>query len=177
MLGIQGSGKGTQSQKIAKKYGMLHICVGDLLKEQIDRKTKIGLEYAKDYANGKLASPETVFKILGKKLNSKITNKKGFILDGFPRNSIQLDWFEKHYFVNKCIHLNITKREAIGRLSKRNREDDNEEGIKNRIATYYEHTVPIVTYYKNQGKAVEINGNQSIENTFSEIEEKLYLKK
>jgi len=100
ILGIQGSGKGTQSLKLAKKYGMVHICVGDLLREHIEKKTKIGLEYEEDYKKGKFASDDVIFKMLDDVLHKKSTSKTGYILDGFPRTPSQFEWFQNHHFFN-----------------------------------------------------------------------------
>lgn len=170
MLGIQGSGKGTQSKKLSEKYGMLHICVGDLLRDHISKKTVIGLEYEKEYVKGNFAPDDIIFQMLDKELKKKESNKKGYILDGFPRSPSQMEWLDQHHFINKCVHLNITKRTALKRLKERNRPDDNDKSIKQRISDYFEKTAPLLEFYKKQHKVEEIDGSLSVEETFKNIE-------
>jgi len=170
IIGIQGAGKGTQSIKLAEKYGMLHISTGDILRRHISEKTKIGIEYEVECKKGNLAPDDILFKMIDEELSKKEVNKKGFILDGFPRTISQLEWFENHHFINKCIHLNITKKTSVERLKERNRSDDNDKAIKQRISDYFEKTVPIIEFYKKQNKVVEIDASQSINTTFEDIE-------
>lgn len=175
IVGIQGSGKGTQSQKLADKYGMMHISTGNILRYHIENQTTIGKSYEEDYKNGILASDEILFKMINEELRKKEVQKRGFILDGFPRTEAQLEWFSTRFFINKCIHLNITKKTAMERLIARGRDDDNPKAIKKRVSDFIKKTSKIVDYYKKEEKILEVNGEQKEDDVFKEIETLLHL--
>ncbi|MBS3094829.1 nucleoside monophosphate kinase [Candidatus Pacearchaeota archaeon] len=197
--GVQASGKGTQSELVAKKFGIPHISMGDLLrnytgkyKKQIDETVK----------QGKLILVPWSIEIIKERI-SKPDCKKGFILDGFPRNLGQAEGLKKITDIDKVVEIVISDKEALRRLMGRRvcpkcgtsynvvtepkpkvdgicdkdgtkliqRNDDNEESIKTRLKVYHEETEPIMDFYK--GKVLKINGEQHIEKVQEEILGKL----
>lgn len=177
IFGAPGSGKGTQSEELIKKYGFAHISTGDLLRAEIKEATPLG-EKAKEFINaGKLVPDEVVIGMIENYLNE---NKpaKGIIFDGFPRTIPQADALEellsKHNTkIHGVLDLKVEEEELIDRLLKRGqasgRSDDNLETIKNRLEVYHNQTSPLVKYYAEKGTHHPIKGTGSV----SEITERL----
>ena len=88
LLGAPGSGKGTQSQRLAKKYGVPQVSSGDLLRDAVARATPLGSRAKKAMDAGELVSDDIVLALIRERLN-KADARRGFILDGFPRNIAQ----------------------------------------------------------------------------------------
>ena len=117
------AGKGTISSMICSKYNIPHISTGDLLRDEITRSTKIGLEIRQSMARGEFVSDELITKLLKKRLSNK-DSKKGYILDGYPRNIHQAEIYdnllkELSYDVGTVIFLDIDKEIAISRIKSR----------------------------------------------------------
>jgi adenylate kinase len=90
-LGAPGAGKGTQCKKLSTKFSLLHLSSGDLLREAVKNSTKAGLA-AKDYMDkGQLVPDQVLIDLFREKLSQPDECKKGFILDGFPRNRAQAE--------------------------------------------------------------------------------------
>jgi len=114
-VGPQGSGKGTQAKRIATKLGLCHISTGDLLREVVG---DLKVEVDRFMKEGKLVPDELIIRILKKKLESEEC-KKGFILDGFPRNLAQAEELEKIVDIDKVIEISISDEESVKRISGR----------------------------------------------------------
>jgi adenylate kinase len=178
ILGPQGSGKGTQAKLIAQKYGLTHISTGELFRNEINSGSELGKEIAAVTNSGELVSDEILFSILEK----ADFGDKGFILDGTPRNLPQAEAlnriFEKtNLKLDKVILVDLPYQISIDRMLNRakveNRADDNLETIKKRLDIYHKETVPVVDYYRSQGKILEVDGRPDIDTIFQEISQKL----
>lgn len=117
------AGKGTQSTKICDEYNIPHISTGDLLRDEIQRKTKIGLQIKENMSLGKFVPDEIITKILKKRLVEKDC-KKGYVLDGYPRNISQCETYEKileelGFPLGYVIFLNVDKSTLLSRISNR----------------------------------------------------------
>lgn len=117
------AGKGTQSIKVCDEYNIPHISTGDLLRDEIQRKTKIGLQIKESMALGKFVSDEVITKILKKRLLEKDC-KKGYVLDGYPRNIKQVKIYEEiltelGFPLGYVIFLNVDKDILFSRLLNR----------------------------------------------------------
>jgi len=117
------AGKGTISSKVCEKYNIPHISTGDLLRDEIAKATKLGIEIKDSIARGEFVTDEVITKLLRKRLSCKDT-KKGFILDGYPRNITQASIYdnlleELGYDIGNVIFLDITKEEAMKRALSR----------------------------------------------------------
>ncbi|MFH1366876.1 MAG: nucleoside monophosphate kinase [Patescibacteria group bacterium] len=118
IIGPQGSGKDTQSEMLARKRQIPFIVMGDLFRREIKSKSLIGLKVVKLMNQGILASDNLTFSLLKKRL-SKNDVKKGYILNGFPRNLKQAKMLEKIARIDLAIELWISDKESLRRLSGR----------------------------------------------------------
>lgn len=173
ITGIQGCGKSTHAKQLQHSYGFVHVCAGDLLRKHIDEGTEFGKSYQAAYNRGELAPNEVTCGIIGEALYGYLDDT--IILDGFPRNNEQLEWLEKNYNVSKCIEIVLPLDVSTRRLLTRGRSDDSEEGIKTRFDLYKKHTQPVIDYYREKGKLVEVNGDDTIDEVFDEIIKQLLL--
>ncbi len=182
IFGPPGSGKGTQSEKIAEKYRLIHLSTGDLLREEMKKDTSLGRQVKNYIEKGELVPDEVIIEQLYLKL-SEYKDAPGFIFDGFPRTIVQAEKLDKMLEKNN-IHINIVLnievdeeelvRRMMGRAQDSNRSDDKEDVINNRIDIYKEQTFPLINYYKNQGKIVNIDGMASVDKVFENICYALY---
>lgn len=118
LFGPQGSGKGTQAELLSKKYKIPHLVIGDILRKEIKAQTEIG-KVAMSYINqGKLVPDQLVNKIVRNEIK-KPKYKNGFILDGYPRNLVQLKFLEKLVNLSYIFELAISDKAVISRLSGR----------------------------------------------------------
>lgn len=177
LLGAPGSGKGTQAPKLMEKYQLFHISTGDMFRKEIASGSEIGLKAKSIIESGGLCPDDVTLDMLNSYL-SKLGDCKGYILDGVPRTLEQahmLDGinYDKPIEISKVVYIKIDKEEIIKRILKRaaelGRTDDTSEVAKNRTEQYFKLTHPLIEYYQKQGKLVEINGMQSIEEVFADI--------
>lgn len=179
IVGPSGCGKSTQAKLIAEKYGLTHLSMGQILRDEIAAGTGVGLE-AKSYVDqGVWAPDDLVFDMLVSKLQS--LNYQNFIIDGFPRVLNQGKIIE--FFLKKqnqpfslLIHLDVTFEEIMARRNKmgeefqdENRTDNTPEAITARQNSYNETIDPIKEYFKEKGKLFEVDGNRPIEPIFEDI--------
>jgi adenylate kinase len=178
LFGPPGAGKGTQSQKLIEKYGLIHLSTGDLLRGEISQGTELGLEAKKLMDAGILVPDEVVIGMISHKLDAN-KDAKGFIFDGFPRTVAQAEALDalletKKAPISGMIALEVTDNELEHRLLLRGKDsgrpdDANPEVIRKRIKEYNDKTAPVAGFYKNQGKFKSINGIGSIDEIFDAI--------
>ncbi|MGB0404533.1 MAG: adenylate kinase [Salibacteraceae bacterium] len=177
LFGPPGAGKGTQSDLLKEKFGLVHISTGDVFRA-LDPESELA-KLAKSYADkGNLVPDEITIKILESEVQ-KHKDIKGVIYDGFPRTTAQaeaLDSFlaNKETSVSMMLSLVVPEEELRSRLIARakvsGRADDADPVIiQNRIDTYNSSTAPVAAYYKAQGKLKEIDGVGSIEDIFNRL--------
>src|SRR5690606_12874276 len=181
LFGPPGSGKGTQSANIITAFGLEHLATGDLLRDEVKRETKLGLEAKGFMDQGQLVPDAVVIGMIGSKLEQS-PNARGFIFDGFPRTAAQaqaLDQLlqEKGTAIDTLLSLVVPEDELKRRLLSRGelsgRSDDNEEVIAKRIVEYRTKTEPVADYYAQQGKLVNIKGDGNIEATFELLQKEI----
>ena len=90
LLGAPGSGKGTQAQRLQKEHGLPQISTGDLLRKAVADKTALGQKAKKVMDAGELVPDEIVLGMIKERI-AQPDAKRGFLLDGFPRNTTQAD--------------------------------------------------------------------------------------
>jgi len=176
MIGPAGSGKGTQNKFIEKDFGYKPLSMGELLREEAKRKTKLGKKIKEIISKGNLIPLELASDLLFEKLKKEKSNK--ILMDGFPREYDQAAVFDyflhtQNFEIVAVIHLNISKKESIKRLLQRKRNDDTKKAITKRLEDYDNITKKVIHRYKEKEKLIEINGNQSVENVYKEIKRKL----
>ena len=186
LLGAPGSGKGTQSIILNKKLGIVQLSTGEIIRENIEKKTKLGLQVKNLVDIGEFVSDEIILSIISKRI-SEDDCSKGFILDGFPRNLNQASKFDeilltKDKKIDFVIELNVSKEDLYKRIENRAiesneaRADDKEEILKNRLNIYDEQTKPLVPYYKKAELHFEVDGMKSIDEISLEIEKIIKVK-
>ena len=197
LLGAPGAGKGTQATRISEKYGLPHISTGDIFRDNLKRGTEIGL-LAKSYTDqGKLVPDEVTCKIVEGRLEAEDC-KKGYLLDGFPRNLFQAQQLDTFSKVDAVINIGVDLSLLMGRLCGRRvckscgesyhvdflggkttcekcggelyqRKDDNEETVGNRLKVYTEQTAPLIDHYAKKGILLDIDGVGTIDEVFARI--------
>jgi adenylate kinase len=178
LFGPPGAGKGTQSQKLIDKYGLVHLSTGDILRSEIARGTALGMEAKQIMDRGDLVSDDIVIGMIESKLDAE-PNAKGFIFDGFPRTQAQavaLDDLlqKKGTAISAMLALEVDNEELVKRLLLRGQEsgrpdDQNEDIIRNRVNEYNNKTLPLKTYYSEQAKFHSIKGIGSIDSIFNDL--------
>lgn len=182
LFGPPGAGKGTQSEKLIEKYGLVHLSTGDILRSEIARGTTLGMEAKQIMDRGDLVSDDIVIGMIESKLDAN-PNANGFIFDGFPRTQAQavaLDDLlqKKGTAISAMLALEVDNEELIKRLLLRGKDsgradDANEEIIRNRVNEYNNKTLPLKKYYSEQAKFHSINGIGSIESIFNQLTERI----
>lgn len=182
LFGPPGAGKGTQSENLISKYGLVHLSTGDILRSEIDRGTALGKKAKEIMDKGELVSDEIVIGMIESKLDDN-TNAKGFIFDGFPRTTAQaiaLDDLlqKKGTGISGMLALEVDDEELTKRLLKRGEssgraDDRNEDIIRRRILEYNTKTLPLKTFYSEQGKFHSIEGIGTIDQIFKSLVDRI----
>ena len=169
IIGIQGSGKGTQAKLIAKEFKLKRISTGELGRKEIRKKSEEG-KILERYMNKGLMAPNLIIN----KLILKSTPKNNFIVDGFPRDKRQLKVADK-INIEKVILLTLPKKEVYRRIRLRSklegRIDDQMKTLETRLELFYKYSPKIIEHFK--GKLIKVNGNQPIKKVFSDIKKAL----
>jgi adenylate kinase len=178
LFGPPGSGKGTQSERLVEKYGLVHLSTGNLLREEISNKTPLGVEAKKFMDHGQLVPDEVVIGMVDSYFD-KHKDAAGFLFDGFPRTVAQAQALDKLLTLKKTgiamvLALEVTEDELVKRLLNRGKtsgrsDDTNEEVISKRFAVYTNETTPVADYYKKSKKFKAIHGEGEVEEIFAAL--------
>lgn len=204
LLGAPGAGKGTQAQKLVEEFGVAHISTGDLLRAAVKAGTKLGVK-AKSYMdNGQLVPDKLVVDLVTERLDADDA-QKGFILDGFPRNTAQavtLDsaLAEMGRSLDAALLVDVKPDVIVKRLSSRRtckecgytapagvdscpscggemyqRDDDKPETIQKRLDVYENQTAPLVEYYRGKELLKSVDGDRPVDEVYVDVKELLGL--
>jgi len=197
ILGAAGSGKGQNTGRIAKKYNLHHVVVGDIVKSEIRNKTDVGKIMYAFTSQGRFVPCDIVMSVLAKQIDSFPRNE-GFIIDTAPLNMEQYVKMKEFIDLDAVISLevedyNVLRRRTLNRMicpmcravtsvfespdnlcklcgaTLEHRYDDNLETVNFRIAQYIRETVPVLNEFEKSGKLIRINADQSKEDVFCEI--------
>ncbi len=177
IFGPPGAGKGTQSKFIVKKYNLIQLSTGELLRDEIKNKTKLGSEISSIINAGELVSDNIVSEIIEKFISNK-SYKQRLIFDGYPRSisqAINLDNLLKKYdqkidiVLKLSVKLDTIKKRILERKSLEQRADDKDEIAIKRFNTYELSTKPVMDYYKQSNLLKVVNGETSISEINVEI--------
>jgi len=187
IIGKSGAGKGTQVKLLREEFGFKYVGSGDLLRKRKETHDFTGDKVASVIDFGGISPSSIVFKLCIDEFE-KIKNEGvglGIVIDGAPRKPLEarmieeaMDWYEwlENY---KVIVVDISDEEVFKRLLKRGelegRSDDTEEGIKKRLEWYKREVEPVIEFFEEKGRIVRINGEQSVEDVYKEIKQKLGL--
>lgn len=204
LLGAPGAGKGTQAQKLVEEFGVAHISTGDLLRAAVKAGTKLGVR-AKEYMDAGQLVPDKLVVNLVKERLAADDAKKGFILDGFPRNTAQAVTLDSALAdmglsLDAALLVDVKAEVIVERLSSRRtcrdcgytapagvdvcpscggemyqRDDDKPETIQNRLNVYESQTAPLVEYYKGKGLLKVVDGDRPVDDVYADVKELLAL--
>jgi adenylate kinase len=181
VLGPQGAGKGTQAKRISVEYGIPHVASGEILRAEMQAGTALGQRVKEVYDRGDLVSDDLMIELIRTRLNQPDT-EAGFILDGFPRTTVQAEALDAMFAdigrsFSVVFALQIPDEVAFERLRKRaeieGRADDTDEAIRRRLDNYHRETEPLIEYYRTRGNLVPIHGDRSENQVFAEIQSAL----
>ena len=197
LLGAPGAGKGTQASMIVKQYQVTHISTGDIFRKNIRELTPIGV-IAKSYIDKGCLVPDDVTIEIVKNRLAEEDCKKGFILDGFPRNVYQAEALSNIARIDVALDVHVPLERLMQRLTGRRvcagcgesyhvstlegrntcakcgenlyqRADDNEQTVGERLAVYRKQTQPLIDYYEQKGLLKTVNGDLDISEVFAEV--------
>lgn len=204
LLGAPGAGKGTQAQRLVADYGVAHISTGDLLRAAVKALSELGVAAKKYMDAGELVPDQLVIDLVKERLAADDA-QKGFILDGFPRNTTQAVTLDTELAamgreLDGALLVDVPAEVIIDRLSSRRtcrdcgytagpdttvcpscagemyqRDDDKPETIKNRLDVYEKNTSPLVEYYRGQGILKVVDGNRDIDLVYTDVKAELGL--
>lgn len=204
LLGAPGAGKGTQAQRLVADYGVAHISTGDLLRAAVKAQSELGVAAKKYMDAGELVPDQLVIDLVKERLAADDA-RKGFILDGFPRNTTQAVTLDTELAamgreLDGALLVDVPAEVIIDRLSSRRtcrdcgytagpdttvcpscagemyqRDDDKPETIKNRLDVYEKNTSPLVEYYRGQGILKVVDGNRDIDLVYTDVKAELGL--
>jgi adenylate kinase len=184
IFGPPGSGKGTQSIRLAEKFNLLHLSTGDMLRAEIKTGTELGKKMSLIMSKGELVPDEVVIEMIANKIDSS-KGSTGFLFDGFPRTVAQTVSLEKMLNdrgmkIDQMLVLDVDHDELVKRLIARaelsGRTDDKDPAvIENRIDVYKEKTEPIINYCNKKGLYQPVNGMGTIDDIFKRLSD--YVKK
>jgi len=177
IFGPPGAGKGTQSNFIVKKFKLFQLSTGELLREEINNKTKLGQEIESIINSGNLVSDNIVSDLIEKYISNKIF-KNRLIFDGYPRNLNQAnnlnDLLKKYdqkidMVLKLSVSLETIKSRILERKIQEKRVDDDEDVAVKRFKTYEQNINPVIDFYKQTNLLTVVNGETSISKISDEI--------
>jgi adenylate kinase len=205
IMGVQGSGKGTQSRLLCESLDLTHISVGDIFRWNVANHTKLGAAVRRIVAGGRLVDDELVESVVRERLDRHDWNY-GFIIDGFPRNGPQAEFFLESYDIDGVIYLDLPDAEVRRRVLARRlcsrcgldynliasrpkeenvcdvcggrlvpREDDTPEALDVRLRDYHEKTQPVLDTFRRKEYVVTIDATRPPAEVHAEIRAKLRL--
>jgi len=205
IMGVQGSGKGTQAGMLAADLDLVHIAVGDIFRWNVQHHTKLGAQVRRTMAVGWLVGDDLVEGVVRERLSQHDWNY-GFIIDGFPRNERQAEFFLESYDIDGVIHLDLPDSEVRRRVLARRlcsgcgmdynliassprepgrcdacraalvtREDDSEEALAVRLREYHEKTNPVLAIFGRKEYVFTVDARPGPAEIQQEIRKQLHL--
>jgi len=192
IMGIQGSGKGTQAKLLADDLNLEHISVGDIFRWNVQHHTKLGAQVRRIIAGGHLVDDDLVEAVVRDRLAEHDWNF-GFIIDGFPRNARQAEFFLESYDIDGVINLSLPDAEVQRRVLARRlcsrcgldynlmfdrpkradtcdvcggdlvaRADDNPAALAVRLSEYHEQTRPVIEIFQRKEFVATIDATRPV---------------
>ncbi len=205
IMGVQGSGKGTQAKLLADTFDLVHMSVGDIFRWNVQNHTKMGANVRRTVAAGELVGDDLVESVMRRRLDEHDWNF-GFVVDGFPRNARQAEFFLESYDIDGVVNLDLPDSEVERRVLSRRlcsqcgldynliahrpsvedtcdvcggklvmRSDDNPDALAQRLRDYHEKTKPVLELFERKEFVVRVDATKSKQDIFHEICENLGL--
>jgi adenylate kinase len=191
IMGVQGSGKGTQAGLLCRDFELVHISVGDLFRWHAQNHTRLGGRVRRLMAAGRLVPDHLVEELVRTRLDLHDWNY-GFVLDGFPRNRHQVEFFLESYDVDAVIVINVPDAVVMDRILNRRlcercgrdynllhhrparegvcdgcggrlaaRADDTAEAVRARLQDYHLQTEPVLELFRRKEFVAAVDGTKS----------------
>ena len=205
IMGVQGSGKGTQSELLCDDLDLVHIAVGDIFRWHVQNHTKLGAQVRRVMSGGELVGDDMVESVVRERLDQHDWNF-GFVIDGFPRNGRQAEFFMESYDIDGVIHLELPEDEVRRRVLSRRlcpncgmdynliadrpeeegrcdicghelitRADDTPEALDARLRDYNEKTRPVLELFRRKEFVHDIDARPPAEEVQGKIRAALNL--
>ena len=202
-MGMQGSGKGTHAKMLAEDFDLEHIAVGDILRWNVQHRTKLGAQVRRTMAAGLLVGDDLVENVVKQRLSEHDWNF-GFIIDGFPRSERQAEFFLESYDLDGVIYLELPDSEVARRVLARRlcascgmdynlidntptvegrcdvcggelirREDDTPHALEVRLREYHEKTNPVLDIFRRKEYVITVDTRPEKEQVQQAIRDKL----
>jgi adenylate kinase len=199
IMGVQGSGKGTQAKLLCDRFDLVHISVGDIFRWNVQFHTKMGAQVKRIVAAGELVGDDLVASVVQDRLAEHDWNY-GFVIDGFPRNERQAEFFLESYDIDSVIILELPDDEVERRVLSRRlcskcgldynliahrprqedtcdvcggalvmRSDDHPEALANRLRDYHAKTKPVIDIFERKEYVVHIDASPPKDEIFAQI--------
>lgn len=200
LFGPQGSGKGTQAERLIETYGVPHLSPGNIFRKAIADQTELGKQVKSILDSGQLVPNEVTNGLMKERLEQEDA-LDGFVLDGYPRNEGQAAALDSMTSLTHVLLIHISDEESVNRISRRRvclecgstyhldykpskeegicdeegkdlvqRDDDKPEAIKKRLEIYHAETKPLLERYEERGLLQRIDGMQSIEKVWEDVQ-------
>ena len=174
ILGRQGSGKGTQAERLVEAYGPIHVSTGDMLRAAVAAGTELGLQAAALMDAGDLVGDDLINGIVAERLAADDVVEHGFLLDGYPRTPDQataLEGFlaEAGTPLDAAVNLDVPVDEVTARMVARGRADDTEEAIRRRLGLYESETAPLLAWFAERDLLDVVDGLADEETVFGRL--------
>jgi adenylate kinase len=160
LLGPPGAGKGTQSEALARRYGVPHISSGELFRHEVAAGTPAGQQVSKYLAEGELVPDDLVFTVVGGALQRAVESGGGYVLDGFPRNLAQAerayDLASQTGVTADCVILldlpdEVARERLLGRSGDGRTDDQDPAVVDRRLRVFHAETEPLIEFYRRRG--------------------------
>jgi len=203
IMGVQGSGKGTQARLMVEEMDLVHISVGDIFRWNIQNHPKLGARIKRIVSRGELVPDDVVEEVVRARLDLHDWNF-GFILDGFPRNRAQAEFYLENFDIDALILIDVPDKVVLERILSRrlcskcgldynlihhrphvadrcdvcggnlvSRPDDNPDAIKGRLDDYHSKTEPTLDLFRQKGLIVRVDGTRPAAEVYQEIRRQL----
>ena len=199
IMGVQGSGKGTQAKLLADTFDLVHLSVGDIFRWNVQHHTKLGAVVKRVVDAGELVGDDLVESVVRDRLLAHDWNY-GFIVDGFPRNARQAEFFLESFDIDGVINLHLSDDQVERRILSRRlcegcgldynliahrpkvedtcdvcsgrlvgRDDDTPEALRKRLGDYHSKTKPVIEIFERKEFVVTIDADQPKQDVFESI--------
>lgn len=199
IMGVQGSGKGTQATMLAEAFDLVHVSVGDIFRWHVQNHTKLGAQVRRTMAAGELVGDDLAESVVRTRLEQHDWNY-GFVIDGFPRNAPQAEFFLESYDIDGVVVLEMSDSEVERRVLSRRlcsqcgldynliahrpsepdtcdvcqgplvqRPDDRPEALHQRLADYHRATTPVIEIFERKEFVARVDATRSREEVFGDI--------
>ncbi len=166
LFGPPGAGKGTQATRLSEKFSVPALSTGDMFRAAVKEGTELGRQAKQVMDTGGLMPDSITFGLVQERL-TRADCGDGFLLDGFPRNTVQAELLEAHLAaqdtpLDAVLFLEVPEAELLrrlkGRAEQEGRSDDTEETIRARLQTYEQETASLRPFYDQRGLLVPVDG-------------------